>query len=216
MFENYALIVFKHQCSLEDSIRLFCGTKLYGLPIITKNYSKQIKNPDCHDQQKDKYVDKIYSSGKSINNNQKILSIHPTLVLRNINLNENVLDITPIQSFIDKSSKYQHNTFTKNLFYISEYNPLGKSQQSHKNYQKSKHSNYNTMHISNNNQDSYNNQSCNYKPQHYNIYTSFNRRKSTYYHKQEPFFINRNNFTTTDRALMYDLKNILYKKNTLP
>ncbi|KAL4088971.1 hypothetical protein QTP88_024049 [Uroleucon formosanum] len=41
--ENFALVVFKYSSSVEDSIKLFQGTELYELPIITKNYSKHFE-----------------------------------------------------------------------------------------------------------------------------------------------------------------------------
>lgn len=65
--ENYAWIVFKHSCSVKDSIKLFCGTKLYGWKIVTKNCSKQTKNADFYNQLKYYKSSKYQHNSKSHN-----------------------------------------------------------------------------------------------------------------------------------------------------
>lgn len=39
-FKNYAWVVFRHSSSVEDSIKLFCKTKLYGIQIKIKKCTK--------------------------------------------------------------------------------------------------------------------------------------------------------------------------------
>lgn len=231
--ENYARVVFKHPCSVEDSIRLFRGTKLYGLPIVTKMMSNDVEDPVFHDQLNyfkqlvdvERNTQSNYSNrNRWIDHSSDIKSYIPDCLpeppmhhVQNINSNkdnyEHKSDNMSRNSYKDKSSKYQQSTYTKNRnsMYGSEHNPTDKSQYSRGHYRKSEHSSSGSMEVSNNDRDSHHFQNYDRKYQGFG-HTSSNWEESTY-HNQESFMSGNNSVKNT--FPVRDLRDTMYRKRSL-
>ncbi|VVC42422.1 RNA recognition motif domain [Cinara cedri] len=98
--KTFACVVFKHLSSVEDSIKLFCNTKLYGTPIITVNYSEHCKDIASH--KKPEYLKQLSSINRRRRNNRNF-------VKRN---NPQTLPEFPTQN-CNSSYKNEHNFINK-------------------------------------------------------------------------------------------------------
>lgn len=232
MCENFAWVVFKYASSVDDSIKLFQGTTLYGLPITTKSYSKHLEQPVFDEQLN--YFKQLVNAERSQsaegNSNRNRWNDQ-----RSANLNdipESLLK-PPIHHFInfdddesysrrsdnpsrygnsDEFSKYQHkDTFTNNRdqSYGSKHGSAGKSFQGRGRYRRSEHNNsVGSMEMSNYNQDSYHNQ--NYDNQH----QDFNAHSSSHWQEnrnQETYFTDDNN-SANDVLPARDLRHTMNRK----
>lgn len=223
--ENFALVVFKYSSSVEDSIKLFRGTKLYGLPIITKNYSKHLEDPVFNDQlnyfkqlvnvERDQSNDNNDKSRWNDHNTDNKFNIPdslpepPVYDCKNINKDnyDHKSDIISKHSHKNKSSRYEYdNLNNKNLL-------IEKTHHSHEFIRKPGHNTSFTsssIEMSNNHKDSYNNKNYDYKYRDYNGQTSPNWTKNTY-QNQEFSYINKKNCLKD----VHDLRNALYQKRSL-
>jgi len=220
--ENFALVVFKYSSSVEDSIKFFQGTELYGLPIITKNYSKNFEDPVFNDQLD--YFKQLIKLERNYQPNNSLESkwIDQSLDEKNIipetlpeppmhaythNKNQDYFDWRSDNVTRQNSTKYKHNaSHTKS----SGHYPIDKSHYSRKHYKKSEHnSSSGSMEVFNYERDSYHNQN-NHRKHQDNVYTSFDRKESTN-HNQEPSFIHEKN-TGKDNMLVRDLRDTMFRK----
>lgn len=222
--ENFALVVFKYSSSVEDSIKLFHGTKLYGLPIATKNYSKHLEDPVFNEQLN--YFKQLVnvernnqSSGDSNKNRWNSQSSDnkfnipdslpepPTFDVHN-NINQNNYDcrskIMPKHSHKVKSSRYQHGNH--NIKHI----PIDKSNYSHEFNRKLKHDvSSRSMEVSNQHQDSYTNKHHDRKHHNLDVHTLPNWNENAYYN-QEPLIRNKKNVFPKR-----NLRDTMYQKRSI-
>jgi len=230
--ENYALVIFKHACSVEDSLRLFRGTKLYGLPIETKKYSGHLEHPVFHNQlnylkqlidveRQIEHSSHSNDSSQSKWNDQSSNNIPdclPEPPLHNTNSYKNNYDhrSDPVSRHCYKdrsSSRYQHSNAhaeNHNPMYKSGHNPTNKSYDNRRHYQKpDKNSSSASIEMPNNDQDScHNNRNYDRKHRDYNTPTSFNCKESTNRNEELPV-INENN-SATDVLPVRDLRDTMY------
>lgn len=223
--ENYALVVFKHTSSVEDSIKFFQGTVLYGLPIITKNYSKHFEDPVFNDQlnyfkqlvkvERNSQPNNSFTESRwidqSLDDNNIIPETLPVPPMHEVHRSDNVTR----HGSKDNSIKYKHNvphTKSHNLVNRSEYNPIDKFHHSRKHYKKSEHNRGSgSMEVFNYDQDSYHNQNNDSRHQD-NDNTSFNRKESTFYN-QEHLLKHEKNSTKGD-MLVRDLRDTMLRKRS--
>lgn len=225
--ENFALVVFKYSSSVEDSIQLFQGTELHGLPIITKNYSQHFEDPVFNDQLNYfKQLIKVERNCQSNNSPTDSKWIDQSLDENNIipetlpeppmhdNYDRRSDNVTRCRSK-DNSSKYGHNaphTKRHNSVNSGEYYPIDKSHRSHKHHKKFEpNSSSGSMEVFNYDHDSHHNQNTNRK-HHNNVNKSFNRKESTY-HNQEPTFAHEKN-GAKDNMLVRDLRDTMFRKRS--
>lgn len=202
--ENFAWVVFKYPCSVEDSIKLLRGTKLYGMPIVTKNYSKNLEDPVFHDQLN--YFKQLINVERSTQSNNGNTSRWNDQNLDNKTIIPDSLPEPPMSGKYNSnqdnyghksgsssrhnyndnsvSSKYQRiNSYTKGrkLNYDSEDN----HSESHCSRKKMEHNNsFESMSI--NDRDSYR------KHRGYNSQTSSSWNESNKYQREQSY-INENN-----------------------
>lgn len=232
--ENFAWVIFKHSSSVEDSIKLFRGTKLYGLPIVTKYYSKHLDDPVFHDQldyfkqlvnvehnsqsndssNKSRWIDR---SSDNINNIPDSLPEPPVYDVHNVNTNEDNYDsrsnAMSRHTYKDKQSKYQQKPYTQNQnsAFRNEYNSIDKSYHSRGRYRKSDHnSSTSSMEVSNFNRDSYHQ---NYDRKHRDVHPSSKWQGSTY-NNQESSYNNDSN-SAKHTLPVRDLRDTMYRKHSL-
>lgn len=215
---------------MEDSIKLFRGTKLYGLPIVTKYYSEHLVDPVFHEQLNSyKRIGNVnFSSQSNVSNisrlnnqnsNNKIkisknlaeVSIHYT------NTNQSNFNKKPItiakQSYKEKPTKSRRdNSYTKscNSVHRKKLISLDKSCC----IRNKKSENYRTSDLidnHNNNWDTHHYQTYDHKQQNYNIQTSTNWNKSSY-QNQEFLLLNENN-RTNEILPVRDLRDTLLRKH---
>lgn len=231
--ENFALVVFKYASSVEDSIKFFRGTELYGLPIITKNYSRHFEDPAFNDQlnffkqlikverncqlknspKESKWMDQSLDEKNII---PETLPEPPKHEVHSLNRNQNNYNHTSVVARC--SSKVKRPTFYHGVCHFKGLNSVNKGEQypndksyhSHKRHKKSEHnSSSGSMKMFNYDQDSYNNQN-NVRNQHDNVNTSFNRKESTY-HNQESLLTHEKS-TAKDNMLVRDLRDTMFRK----
>lgn len=230
--ENFAWVIFKHSNSVEDSIKLFRGTKLYGLPIVTKYYSKHLDDPVFHDQldyfkqlvnvennsqsndnsNKSRWIDR---SSDNINNIPDTLPEPPVYDEHNINADQDNYDsrsnIMSRHSYKDKHSKYQYKPYSQshNSAFRYEHNSIDKSYHSRGRYRKSEHnSSSSSMETSNFSRDSYHQ---NYNRKHRDIHSSSKWQESAY-HSQESSF--KKDINPPKHVLpVRDLRDTMYRKH---
>lgn len=226
--ENYAWVVFKHACSVEDCLRLFCGTKLYGLSIETKKYSENLEHPVFHDQlnyfkqlidvERNSHSNNSSQSRWNDRSSNNIPDCLPEPPLHNTNLYENNYDHTsdPMSRHGYKnrsSSRHQHsNTHAENPnpVYKRGHNPTNKSYDNRRHYQKpDNNSGSASIEMPSSNRDSYhNNQNYDRKHRDYNSHKSFNCKESTNQNEELPF-INEND-SAKDVLPVRDLRDTMY------
>ncbi|KAL4108226.1 hypothetical protein QTP88_018462 [Uroleucon formosanum] len=228
--ENFALVVFKYSSSVEDSIKLFQGTELYELPIITKNYSKHFEDPVFNDQlnyfkqlieveRNCKPNDSPTESkciDQSLDEKNLIPDTLPEPPMHEVYTNQDNYDcrsdnVTRCRSK-DNSTKYRHNAShtIHNSANSGEHYPTDKSHHSLKHYKNSEHnSNSGSMEVFNYDRDSRHNQNTDRK-HHDNVKTSFNQKERTY-HNQEPLFAHEKN-GAKDNMLVRDLRDTMLRK----
>ncbi|KAF0766600.1 GATA zinc finger domain-containing protein 14 [Aphis craccivora] len=225
--ENFALVVFKYSSSVEDSIKFFKGTKLYGLPIITKNYSKHFEDPVFNDQLNYfKQLIKVEQNYQPNNSPAESKWIDQSLNEKNIpeslpkppmheerGFNKNQDNYDRRYSSKVNSSKYRHNArHSKNHNSVNsgEHYPIDKSHRSQKHYKNSEHnSSSSSMEVSNYERDSYYHNSNNDHKHHDN--TSFNRKESAY-HYQEPRSMHDKD--SSKDMLVRDLRDTMLRKRS--
>lgn len=234
--ENFALVVFKYSSSVEDSIKLFQGTELHGLPIITKNYSKHFEDPVFNDQldyfkqlinvERNCQPNNSPTDSKWIDQSLDMKNIIPETLpeppmheVHSLDKNQDNYDrrsdnVTRRRSK-DNSTKYRHNapdSKRHNSINSGEHYPIDKSQHTHKHYKKSEHnSSSGSMEMFNYDQDSHHNP--NTKRKHYdNVNTSFNRQESKY-DNQEPLFTRGKN-SAKGNMLVRDLRDTMFRKRS--
>lgn len=231
--ENFAWVIFKHSISVEDSIKLFRGTKLYGLPIVTKYYSKHLDDPVFHDQldyfkqlvnveqnsqsndnsNNSRWIDRSSDNMNNIPDSlpePPVYDVHYNINRDNYDSRSNAMSR---HGYKDKSSKYQHNkpnTKCHNSAYRNEHNSIEKSYNTHGHYRKSEHNNRSgSMEVSSFDRDS---SLQNDDRKHRGIHTSSNWQESSY-HNQEPSFKNDKN-AAKDELPIRDLRDIVnYRKH---
>lgn len=214
--ENFAWIVFKFSSSVEDSIKLLRGTKLYGLEILTKNYSEHQKDPMFHDQLN--YFKQLVDVERNSQSNNGNRSRWNDPRSDNTNYVPDSLPEPPIHGkynsnndkysdhcetisrhrYEDNSSKYQHsNSSTKyhNPVYRNEHHIIDKPHYSYGYYRKSDYNNHSDSPVSSNNQ----NYDCK-NQQDYNSRTSFNWKESK---------------STKDVPPVRDLRDTIHRKRFL-
>ncbi|XP_026822230.1 RNA-binding protein 7-like isoform X4 [Rhopalosiphum maidis] len=221
--ENFALVVFKYSSSVEDSLKFFKGTKLYGLPIITKNYSNHFEDPVFNEQLN--YFKQLIKVEQNCQPNSptECKWIDQSLDEKNIpeslpqppmhedhSHNKNHDNYDRRCSSKVNSSKYRHharNSKRRNSVNSGEYYPIDKSHHSQKNYKNSEHnSSSGSMEMFNYERDSYYNNPNNDRKHH--DHTSFNRKESAY-HNQEPMSTHEKHSDLRDT--MYQKKNSKYE-----
>lgn len=229
--ENFAWVIFKHSSSVEDSIKLFRGTKLYGLPIVTKYYSKHLDDPVFHDQldyfkqlvnvehnslsnncsDKSRWIDR---SSDNIKNIPDSLPEPPVYDVHDVSKNQDNYDSrsNAISRHIykDKHPKYQHKPYTKsqNSAFRNEHNAIDKSYYSHGRNRKSDHnSSSSSMEVSNFDRDSYHQ---NYDRKHQDVHSSSKWQGSTH-HNQESTYKNDKN-SAKHLLPVRDLRDTMYHK----
>jgi len=223
--ENFALVVFKYSSSVEDSIKLFQGTELYELPIITKNYSKHFEDPVFNDQLN--YFKQLIEVERNCQpNNSPTESKWIDQSLDEKNIIPDTLPEPPMHAVYrnqdnydrrskDNSTKYRHNaphTKHHNSANSGEHYPTDKSHHGHKHYRKSEHnSSYGPMEVFNYDQDSHHNKNTDRK-HHDNVDTSFNRKERTH-HNQEHLFATEKN-GAKDNMLVRDLRDTMFRKRS--
>lgn len=224
--ENFAWVVFKYPSSVEDSIKLLQGTKLYGLEIITKKYSEHLKDPVFDDQLNYfKQLVNVERSNQSNNgntsrwNNQNLdnqniipdsLPKPPTHGKYNLNNNyDHRSETMPRNNNKDESSKYQHNNSyikSRDLDCRNEYRPV--------HYQKSEHNSRSDSMASNTDRNSYHNQ--NYDSNYLQDYGSFpsSKWKESNYYNQEQLHSNES-LATKDVLPVRDLRDTIHRKRNI-
>lgn len=223
MCENFALVVFKYSSSVEDSIKLFYGTKLYGLPIITKNYSKHLEDPVFNDQLN--FFKQLVNVERNNQSNDKECN-KDVLFDHNSDNKFNIPDSLPEPPVYDCIDVYKDNydnkletmsrhSHTNKLARYQHDNPNNKDYLIEKSYHTrefnqspGRSTSSSTMEISNNHVDSYN-KIYDYKKRDYGVQTSSNWNKST--QNQELPYINKKNCLKD----VHDLRNMLYQKRSL-
>ncbi|XP_025203746.1 GATA zinc finger domain-containing protein 14-like isoform X5 [Melanaphis sacchari] len=201
--ENFALVVFKHSSSVEDSLKFFKGTKLYGLPIITKDYSKHFEDPVFNDQLNYfKQLIKVEQNNGSTESNWIDQSLDEKNIPESLpeppmheerGLRKNQDNYDHRCSSKDNLSKYRHNarhTKHHNSMNSGEHYPIDKSHHNQKHYKKSAHnSNSGSTDMFNYEQDSYYHNPNNDHKHH--DYTSFNQKDSAYFHEPMSMYHNK-------------------------
>lgn len=224
--DNYAWVVFKHACSVEDSIRLFRGTKLYGLPITTKQYSEDLEHPVFDDQlnyfkqlvdvERNSHSNDCSKSRWNDQSSDNIPDCLPEPPMHNNNSYQDNYDhkshLVSRHGYKDRSCRYQHDSITHaesgNPTYKSDY----KSHHNHDHYQKPNHNrDFGTMEVPNNERDLYHN-NRNYKHQDYNSHMSSNWKESSY-RNEELSLINKNDFVK--ELPVRDLRDTMYRKRSV-
>lgn len=224
--ENFAWVVFKYPSSVEDSIKLLQGTKLYGLEIITKKYSEQLMDPVFDDQLN--YFKQLINVERNNQSNNSNTSRWNDQNLDNQNiipeslpkppthgkyyLNDNYdhrSETMPRINNKDESFKYQHNnsyTKSRDPDCRREYRPVDKFHSSHGHHQKSENNSRSKSMVSSTDRNSYN--------QDYGSYPSSKWKESNYYnheqlHSNESLF-NKNVLPVRDlRDTIHRKRNIL-------
>lgn len=202
--ENFALVVFKYASSVEDSIKLFCNTKLYGIPIITKSYSKHFQDPVFHEQLD--YFKQLINversnQSKEINksrwNNSVIPDSLPKPPIQGVhNTNQDVYyrnsGSLTTQNYKNTPSMYQQsNIYGNNRDSVRkiEHNSSNRVHHNRGNYRKSEHnspsdsmemsiSDQNLYRHQNYDRDPYYNPNYDRKHRDYNIYASYDQNES--------------------------------------
>ncbi|XP_026822228.1 RNA-binding protein 7-like isoform X2 [Rhopalosiphum maidis] len=224
--ENFALVVFKYSSSVEDSLKFFKGTKLYGLPIITKNYSNHFEDPVFNEQLN--YFKQLIKVEQNCQPNSptECKWIDQSLDEKNIpeslpqppmhedhSHNKNHDNYDRRCSSKVNSSKYRHharNSKRRNSVNSGEYYPIDKSHHSQKNYKNSEHnSSSGSMEMFNYERDSYYNNPNNDRKHH--DHTSFNRKESAY-HNQEPMSTHEKHSGKNNNMLVRDLRDTMFRK----
>lgn len=239
--ENFAWVVFKHSSSVEDSIKLFCNTKLYGLPIITKNYSKHMKDPVFHEQldyfkqlinvERSNQSKEINTSrwNDQMSNKSNIPESLPEPPTHSIHQNKNIYDRDsgkrPTQSYKNTPSLYQHNNLyvkNRNLVNKNEHNSSDKIYYNHGHFQMSDHNSISdSMKMSSDDRDLYphydkdlyHSQNYDHKHRDYNINAAYIQKESKN-HNQGPLCINGKNSAKDDLPVR-DLRDTMYRKRML-
>jgi len=221
---NFAWVVFKHQSSVEDSIKLFHGTKLYGLPIVTKKYSKHLEDPVFNDELTYfKQLINVKRSSQSNNDNKSQLNDQysdnkinipdslpePPGYNNKYNLyqDNNDLKSDTSSSYNDESSKYQH--YKSN--YTNDHNSIDKSHHNRGHYRKRELDH--NFDVSNNDRDSYYTRNYDHNYRNYNDCTSSNWKESPYYYNHDMLMIDENN-SVNDALPVQDLKNTIQQKKS--
>lgn len=208
MHEKYAWIVFKHLCSVEDSIRLLFGTKLYGLPIEIRKYRTQNKNLNFHDQLKHFQqlvsIERCNQSNNSYNSRSNDRTLNnkrdiPESLLKSSMHNNRRSDSIHKHSYMDTFNKYQHTASTNSpiSIYKEERSPINRSQNSHGHHHKSERRSSSSMEFTYYEKDSYNNQHYDSKHQKHNVYTSSYKREISNNQKSERNQKNTLSFSST-------------------
>ncbi|XP_015365451.1 PREDICTED: GATA zinc finger domain-containing protein 14-like [Diuraphis noxia] len=233
--ENFALVVFKYSSSVEDSIKLFQGTELHGLPIITKNYSKHFEDPVFNDQldyfkqlidvERNCQPNNSPTDSKWIDQRLDMKNIIPETLpeppmheheVHSLNKNQDNYDrrsdnMTRRRSK-DNSTKYRHNAphaKRHNSINNGEHYPIDKSQHSLKHKKSEHNSSSGSMDVFNYDRDSHHN--LNTKRKHHdNVNTSFSRKDSTY-DNQEPLFAHGKS-GAKDNMLVRDLRDTMFRR----
>lgn len=199
---NFAYVVFKYPRSVEESIKLLRGTKLYGLPIVTKKYSTDLEDPAFHEELN--YFKQLASVEQSKDSNSTNKSRWNDQSSGNTNHIPESLPEPPTHdknTYRDtasrQSSRYQHG----NGAYRSEPNSTNNLFNSRGRYHKSEHnSNSGSMANFDNERDDTHNQ------RDYNSRSSSNWNDESSYHNREFLVKNKNN---RER----DLKDAMYHGN---
>jgi len=227
--ENFAWVVFKHACSVDDSIRLFHGTSLYGLPIDTKKYSEHLEHPVFDDQLnyfkqlidiKRQVEHSSYSNDDSKNrwNDQSSNNIPdclPEPPMHNTNLHQDNYKSDPISKhdYKDRPSTYQFsNVYTKshNLMYKTDRNITNKTYHDCEYYQQSDYNdNCGKIKMSKSDRDSYNNRNHKYRD-----YNSSNWKEKSTHQNEDKSFINENN-SAKDELPVRDLRDTIDRKHSV-
>ncbi|XP_060849964.1 GATA zinc finger domain-containing protein 14-like [Rhopalosiphum padi] len=224
--ENFALVVFKYSSSVEDSLKIFKGTKLYGLPIITKNYSNHFEDPVFNEQLN--YFKQLIKVEQNCQPNSptECKWIDQSLDEKNIpeslpqppmhedhSHSKNHDNYDRRSSSKVNSSKYRHHTRNskrQNSVNSGEYYPIDKSHHSQKHYKNSEHnSSSGSMEMFNYERDSYYNNPNNDRKHH--DHTSFNRKESAY-HNQEPMSTHEKHSGKDNNMLVRDLRDTMFRK----
>lgn len=219
---------------MEDSLKLFRGTKLYGLPIVTKNYFEHQEDAVFHEQLNSyKHLTNVECSSQpnvsnkrklniqSPNNKNKIPesfaehSIHGTKTNKN-NLKRKSTTITKL-NYKKKSTEYRGgNSYSTNYNseYINEHISLDISRHNRIRNKKSKHNHTSGLIVNyNNDRDTHHSQTYDHKQQNNNIQTSSNWNKSTY-QDHECFLLGKNN-VTNEVLPVRDLRDTLLRKRSV-
>lgn len=232
--ENFAWVVFKHASSVEDSVKLFCDTKLYGIPIITKSYSKHFQDPAFHEQLD--YFKQLMNversnQSKEINksrwNNSVIPDSLPKPPIQGAhNTNQDVY-YRNSGSYKNTTSMYQHsNTYGKNRDSVrkNEHNFSDRVHHNRGNDQKPDHNSPSvSMEMSTSDQNLYRHQNYNKDPycspkydrkhRDYNMHASYDRKESKN-RNQEPLCINEEK-SAKDEMPVRDLRDTMNRKRLL-
>lgn len=198
---NFAYVVFKYPRSVEESMKLLRGTKLYGLPIVMKKYSTDLEDPAFHEelnyfkqlasveQSKDSnYTNKSRWNDQSSGNKNHIPESLPEPPMHDKNSYRDTVS--------RPSSRYQHN----NGAYRSEPNSTNNSYNSRGRYHKSEHtSNSGSITNFDNERDTYHNQ------------RDYNSRTSNW--NDESMFHNRDFSAKNKNNRERDLKDAMYHGN---
>lgn len=197
------------------------GTKLYGMPIETKKYSKQLKDPVFDDQLN--YFKQLVNVERNNQSNEcnnsrwndrdsdrknnipDSLPEPPTHNMYNSYSNRNDYDRGP-NSMSSRSSRQQHgNSYSgsHNPGYRNLFDPIDRS--GHKRYVF-----FDSAETSNDAQDSFHNHNYERKNKDYNAHTSSNWRESSY-RNRESSMANKNN-SANNMSPGRDLRDIMYGK----
>lgn len=226
--ENFALVIFKYESSVEDSMKIFSDTKLYGLPLKMQNYSESHENPVFHEEldyfkqlvnvemdqsndfKRQKCNDQNYNDKKNIPDSLPEPPMHSK---HNFNSNRDNSN-RKLSSMLklnhrDDSFQYQHNN-SKNQ--SPTYRSRQNSDDKHYNrgyYRKSDYNNSSDfVEMSNNDRNSYQNHSYDRKHHDYNW-------KDTTYQNKESTFNNEYN-SIKDTVPVQDLRDtMVHKRNPL-
>lgn len=214
MWKNNAWVVFKYPCSVEDSIRLFRGTQLYGLPIEIKKYRKQNKNSNFQDQLKhfQQLVSIERSNQLNINNknkwnNQNLDNEHnfPYSQSESLIHGYRRSDSTLLHNSKDTFYKYQQNASINNPIsvYRSEYGTINKSQQSYGHYhaRKSEYNSSDSMAVSYNDRNPSHSRNYDRKHRSHNSTSSF-KEKSSNKQRSEKNHKNTHDFSLSSNNLL--------------
>ncbi|VVC32768.1 RNA recognition motif domain [Cinara cedri] len=243
--ENFACVVFKHSSSVEDSIKLFCNTKLYGIPIITKNYSKNSKDPVFHEQldyfkqlinversNRSKEINKSRWKGQNYDEINIPESLpEPPYQSVYSNPNQDIyhrnLGSMPTQSYKNLPSFYNNsNSFAnnRNSSYQNEHNFSDKIYYNHGSYQKSDYNSISdSMEMSTNDRDSYHYQNYDrdsYRSQNYDRKHRGYNIHASYSRKETKNHIQEplcinGNNPGQDELPVRDLRDTMYRKRLL-